>query len=75
MPSSPQWKTPQKAADYLTCSVRQLQLLEAEGKLIPSRALGPRCPRYSVQQLDEFMTGEKTQDIPAGDSGVRLAAM
>jgi hypothetical protein len=75
MPESPRWKTPREAADYLTCSVRQLQILEAEGKLIPSRVLGPRSPRYDVHQLDAFMAGEKPQETPAENSGVRLAAM
>jgi excisionase family DNA binding protein len=59
--ASIRWLTPQQAADYVGCSVRQIQIVTREGKLQASYALGERSPRYDRSSIDAWMAGESTE--------------
>jgi excisionase family DNA binding protein len=65
---APRWLKRDEAAAYLGCSVRLLDSLEAAGKLIPSRVLGPKSPRFDKNALDRWMASGPQTETP------RLAA-
>jgi len=49
------WLTPDEAAAYLGISRGHLDGIVREGRIVPSRTLGKRVPRYDVVGLE----GEK----------------
>lgn len=66
MPETPaisRWLTQQSLADYLGCSIRQIQIITKEGSLPVSYRLGPRLPRYNAADVDAAMReqGEQNQ--------------
>jgi hypothetical protein len=73
--TSVRWFTRQQTADYLGCSVRQIQLLTKQGRLPVSYALGERSPRYDRLAIDDRMAAQQPQQkSPAVNSSVRLVA-
>ena len=53
------WLSQQETADYLGCSVRQVQLITRTGRLPVSYSLGPRSPRYDRDAVDQFMSSQE----------------
>ena len=49
------WLTQQGVAEYLGCSVRQVQILTSQNRLPVSKTLGPRSPRYGRLAIDSWM--------------------
>jgi hypothetical protein len=73
MPDTSPWMDQQGTADYLSCSVRQVQLLQRAGKLPCSYHLGPRSPRYHRDDVDRAM-GREPQEKQTTETGLRVAA-
>jgi hypothetical protein len=55
----PRWMSPSQLANYLGVSLRQVGILEKEGRIKPSRHLGPRLPRFDRLQIDRILAGEQ----------------
>jgi hypothetical protein len=70
----PRWLTQETAAQYLSISVRQLQVLQKAGRIQASYFLGPRSPRYDRFALDGILSNGKQTETPTEGSSVRLAA-
>jgi hypothetical protein len=55
---NPRWMNAEQAAAYIGCRVDHLPRLVRTGKLPePSRALGPRNPRWDREALDALFGG------------------
>jgi hypothetical protein len=67
------WLNQREAVDYLRTTTRQLQLLQRQGRVPVSYALGPKSPRYDQLALDQWMKeseagGDGQEHDGAGDS-------
>jgi hypothetical protein len=51
--------SPQQCADYLSVSLRQVGILEKQGRIQASRHLGPRLPRYDRLAIDQLLAREQ----------------